>query len=282
MCNLNETNDMTRLHRGRISKSQSNIQLLRELSTKKRSQSFFSASTFPWEQKLWNHKILGKCWNQHPEDKNMHNSVQLPHPSEESVYMVSSCFQRSRERVLWTWNKKFHTACKFLACVLPSCTQWRQADDRWWPNGLLAGCILIQLTHVTSTLFRDIQIHSVKQTSHPPKGAFPSKEVVFHYHQFLGAMLFVSGRLPIIILEEALALAESWENFIRLLAETWSVVSPESPGFDSIKPWTNLHHDCWKVKLCFLTDLWYTEMLRILPIVLCDKRLEGAWEASSR
>ena len=175
MCNLNETNDMTRLHRGRISKSQSNIQLLRELSTKKRSQSFFSASTFPWEQKLWNHKILGKCWNQHPEDKNMHNSVQLPHPSEESVYMVSSCFQRSRERVLWTWNKKFHTACKFLACVLPSCTQWRQADDRWWPNGLLAGCILIQLTHVTSTLFRDIQIHSVKQTSHPPKRGLPKQ-----------------------------------------------------------------------------------------------------------
>lgn len=35
------------------------------------------------------------------------------------------------------------------------------------------------------------------------KEAFPSKEVVFHYHQFLGAMLFVSGRLPVILEEHS-------------------------------------------------------------------------------
>ena len=191
--------------------------------------------------------------------------------------MASSCFQRSRERVLWTWKKKIHMACKFLACVLPSCTKWRQDDDRWWPNGLLAGCILI---HLTPTLFRHIQIHSLRLTS--PKRGLPSKQVVFHYHQFFGAMLLVSGRLPII----NVALAESLREVIRLLAFLECCLPPTF-GPDSIEPWTNFTP--WLLN-SQVRSLWLLPWLfdwsltprnaAPEPTVLCDKRLEGAWEAS--
>ena len=134
-------------------------------------------ASFPWEQKLRNHKILGKFWNIRKK-KNFLNSVQLPHPSEETVWFPAVSKDQEKEFFEHEKTSFIRPAHFLLASCLPA-----QNDDKMTTGDGQTDClrdVYWYSWHMWHLHFSDITniwnlIHSLKLTSRPPKRGLPKQ-----------------------------------------------------------------------------------------------------------